>query len=93
MSSAHGGEKKSDPLELQVVMNHHVDSGNWNLDPLQERQVLFTTKPSQQPPGVGFLSRSPPLSDQQQSVTCRHTGGPGPCQVLKTSHLDRKIGL
>lgn len=47
MLGAHGGQKRElDPLvlELQMFVDHHVNTRNQTLSPLQD-QVLLTMKP------------------------------------------------
>jgi hypothetical protein len=33
-------------LELQMVVSHHLGTGEQSLDPLEEHQVFLTTEPS-----------------------------------------------
>lgn len=41
-------------LELEKVVGHHVGAVIWTPGPVQEQQVLITTKPSLQPFNPAF---------------------------------------
>lgn len=51
MTSAHRGQKTSEPRELKIEMavSHHVSAAPGTL---QKQQVLSTSEPSLQPPNV-----------------------------------------